>query len=320
LISPTDGKRLTLVDPVERDGRIESGTLVGEDGSRFPIVRGIPRLAVQFRDLAEEQTVRAFGAEWTTFSDHDRHFASPELFREFVPFFDRREVEGRIALDAGCGAGRWTQHLAALGASRVIAVDLSEAVEVCARKVSACENVVVVQGSLLAPPIRRGAIDVAISVGVIHHLAAPAEGLAKIRSLLSSGGGVLAAWLYGYEGNALYLAIFNPLRRLTARCPRRPLLALSYGLTLPLWAWIQTINRWVPVRRDGTPRLPMQTYFRMLEPLSFRDLASVVYDQLTPTLAKYFRRDEVLALVAEAGGEILDLRHRTHNSWCLLLR
>ncbi|MBI3078364.1 MAG: methyltransferase domain-containing protein [Deltaproteobacteria bacterium] len=319
LACPLTGSPLRLEDAVEDRGRIVGGVLVSQGGVRYPIVEGIPRFLVDFRDRAERDTVEAFGTEWTIFAEHDDFFTSPELFREFVPGLPEGAFEGRVVLDAGCGAGRWTQHLIRLGAGRVMALDFSRAVEVCARKTAAAPNVVVVQGSLLAPPVRAGSVDVVISIGVIHHLADPAAGLAALGRLLGPAGR-LAFWVYGREGNELYLAVAGPIRRLTPRIPPRFLLGASRVLALPLFGYVRTVNRWVPLRPDGSPRLPMQAYLRLLARLSFRDLTSVVYDQLSPALARYYRREEVVSLVAAAGLELLDLRPRTHNSWCVLAR
>lgn len=319
LACPVTGSALRLEDPVEAGGCIVSGVLVSGEGLRYPIVRGIPRLLIEFRDNDEQQTVEAFGTEWHIFADHDDFFSSPELFHSFLPALTREAVAGRVALDAGCGAGRWTQLLARLGADKVIALDYSKAVEVCARKTAAEPNVAVVQGSLLAPPLRPGSINVAISIGVIHHLADPLGGLRALHDLLAPDG-TLACWLYGREGNELYLALAERMRHLTQRLSPRPLLTVSAILAAILRGYTRTVNRWVPVGRDGSPRLPMQAYLSLLDELSFRDLKSVVYDQLAPVLAQYYRREEVETLIDDAGFAFVDLTHRAETSWAVLAR
>jgi SAM-dependent methyltransferase len=222
-------------------------------------------------------------------------------------------------VDAGCGTGRWSRQLRALGAARVIALDMSEAVEVCARKLADDPDVAVVQGSILTPPLRKGSIDVVASIGVIHHLSDPRAGLAALAASLVPGGR-LAIWLYGREGNELYLAVVGPLRRLTVHLPHGALLAFAWLLALPVWVHARTLNRWIPLRRDGGDRLPMQKYLGMISKLSLRDLTSVVYDQLAPNLARYYSRAEVETLFRGAGCEILTLHHRTQNSWSVLAR
>jgi SAM-dependent methyltransferase len=317
LACPRTGSALTLRDAETRDGRIVSGRLVAADGTEYPIVRGIPRMAPGFVDEAEKHTVDAFGREWTHFAEHDDEFGSLELLRQFLPNLDPESVRGRTVVDAGCGTGRWSKQLRALGAARVIALDMSEAAEVCARKLASDENVVVVQGSILEPPLRKASVGVVASIGVVHHLSDPLRGLTALRSAIEPGG-KLSIWVYGHEGNELYLAVIGPLRWISVRLPHRLLLALSGLLAAPVWLHARTLNRWVPLKKDGGDRLPMQKYIGMISKLSFRDLTSVVYDQLAPSLARYYRRAEVEALVRDAGYRMLDLHHRTQNSWSVL--
>lgn len=319
LACPRTGSPLTLRDAEMRDGRVASGRLVAADGTEYPIVRGIPRMAPGFVDSAERDTVDAFGREWTHFAEHDKEFGSLELLRQFLPALEPETVRGRTVLDAGCGTGRWSRQLRALGAARVIALDMSEAVEVCARKLAGDENVVVVQGSILTPPLRKASIGVVASIGVIHHLSDPIAGLAALAATLEPDGR-LAIWVYGREGNELYLAVVGPLRRLTVHLPHGALLALAWLLAAPVWVHARTLNRWIPLKQGGGDRLPMQKYFGMISKLSQRDLTSVVYDQLAPSLARYYSRGDVEALLRGAGCEILDLHHRTSNSWSVLAR
>jgi SAM-dependent methyltransferase len=319
LACPRTGSPLELRDAQRNGDEIVAGRLVAADGTAYAVSNGVARLATPFIDAAEQQTVDAFGREWTHYAEHDDAFGSLELLRQFLPALDEETVHGRTVIDAGCGTGRWTKQLRALGAERVIALDLSAAVDVCARKTAGDPNVAVVQGSLLTPPLRAGSVDVVVSVGVVHHLSDPAAGLAALRRTLKPGGR-LAIWVYGHEGNELYLSVVRPMRALTTRLPHRGLLVFSGALAAPVWVHARTLNRWVPTKQGGRDRLPMQGYMRMISTLSFRDLTSVVYDQLAPNLARYYRRHEVEELVRGAGFEILDLHHRTQNSWSVSAR
>jgi SAM-dependent methyltransferase len=316
LACPKTGGVLCLEDARLNNGRILSGNLCGPDGSRYPIVNGVPRLLVEYRSAAERATADAFGREWEIFSDNSGYFTSRELYREFIPALSDDAYNGKTVLDAGCGAGRWTRHLASLG-GRVVAMDFSKAADVCARQTRDLDNVVVVQGSLLAPPFRRGSIDIAVSIGVIDHLSDPPAGVAALARTLAPNG-ALAFWVYAHEGNELYLSLVRAMRKVTPHVPSPVLHFVSLALALPVVAWARTVNRWVPLHSDGRPRLPLHTYLRLVERLRLRDVTAVVYDQLTPALAHYFRENQVKAMFHHAGLRQVDLRMRTHNSWCAL--
>jgi malonyl-CoA O-methyltransferase len=67
-------------------------------------------------------------------------------------------VAGRVVLDAGCGTGRYTRLLAALGA-RVIGVDLSSAMLGRARNL----ELPLVRGDMCALPLGTASCDVVVS-------------------------------------------------------------------------------------------------------------------------------------------------------------
>jgi SAM-dependent methyltransferase len=316
LACPVSGSPLRL-ETVEKGNNVASGSLVSATGLRYPIVGGIPRFNVAYRSEAEQQTVRAFGAQWTKFDHHGEYFASKELFFQFVPFLTAGDFAGRTVLDAGCGSGRWTRVMTDLSADRVIALDYSDAVEVCARNTDGDPQVTVVQGSLLDPPVRTSSFDIVVSIGVIHHLADSKLALSRLARSLTPRGR-MALWLYSREGNETYLRLARLARVLTTKLGPRALLPVAQLLALPVFVYARTLNEWIPLRSGGTPRLPLQTYIALLRRLELRDLTTVVYDQMAPTIAHYYTESEVRELVVGAGLQLEDLRRRTQNSWCVL--
>jgi ArsR family transcriptional regulator len=98
----------------------------------------------------------------------------------------------RVA-DLGCGEGYLTIE-ASRWASKVIAVDRSEAVLERARALAArrrVANVTWKKGELEKLPIRDGAVDVALFSQALHHAADPARALAEAARILAPGGRVL---------------------------------------------------------------------------------------------------------------------------------
>ena len=112
------------------DGDIVSGTLTCQSCQCVYQIRdGIPRFVSLDQDYCSN-----FGFQWKRWrtlqidrlSGHslstDRFFADSE--------WPPSSLEGKVVLDAGCGAGRFADVAAAHGAT-VIAVDLSDAIDAC---------------------------------------------------------------------------------------------------------------------------------------------------------------------------------------------
>lgn len=311
LCCPESRTPLTLeVD--ERDvgtGVIRRGQLRSASGRVYPIAHGVPHLHSTFRSRAEAQTVAAFGAEWARYDDFEGYMGSASLFTEFTGL-SAADVAGKRILEVGCGGGRWLKVMADLGAREVVGLDLSTAVEQASRRTASLPNVHVVRGSALEMPL-AAAFDLVVSIGVVHHLDDPVEGLRGMQRAVVPEHNV-AIWVYGREGNELYLSVIGPLRRVSTHVPGPALAVGSKLLAAGLWLHMHTVNKSAVAL--GVP-LPLRDYLAMLAKLRFKDIESVVYDQLTPQLARYPTRTEVESWVNDAGGAVQRMYHRTQNSW-----
>jgi SAM-dependent methyltransferase len=155
------------------------------------------------------------------------------------------------------------------------------------------------------------AFDAVVSIGVLHHIPEPRPVLeAAWRALRPAGR--LAVWLYGFEGNERYLALVGPLRTVTPRLPHAALSLLSWGLTAALGLYASAC-RVLP--------LPLHAYMTdVFARLAWSKRYLTVYDQLNPAYARYYRREELVALVESAGFEDVRTHHRHGYSWALTAR
>ena len=74
-------------------------------------------------------------------------------------------------------------------------------------------------------------IDFCFSIGVIHHIPNADIAVKNIFNALKKDG-EFVLWVYGYEGNEIYLAIFNNLRRISRVLPDSMLRCLCSMLNL----------------------------------------------------------------------------------------
>jgi 2-polyprenyl-3-methyl-5-hydroxy-6-metoxy-1,4-benzoquinol methylase len=191
LVCPKTKQPLSLVDAVD-SGEIISGTLVSPNGTRYAIVRGIPR-------FVKTHYATAFGLQWNrhakTQIDDDRHRHSRERFWGETGLTPS-EIQGRLVLDGGCGAGRFTEVAASAGA-RVVAIDLSDAVEACYAN-NRGRSVCVVQASLFDLPFRPETFDFAFTIGVIQHTPDPLRALRGVADSVKVGGAAGISWYKRY--------------------------------------------------------------------------------------------------------------------------
>lgn len=106
--------------------------------------------------------------------------------------FASRYVEGRSVLDAGCGAGQGSAHLAGKGARYVVGLDLSFAAVAYARGRYVAEggarNLAFAEMNATHLAFRDGFFEVVTSIEVVEHLADPQRYLAELRRVLAHDG------------------------------------------------------------------------------------------------------------------------------------
>ncbi|MCX8255906.1 MAG: methyltransferase domain-containing protein, partial [Beijerinckiaceae bacterium] len=147
--------------------------------------------------------------------------------------------------------------------------------------------------------------DIAFSIGVIHHIEDPARALAGMVAAVKPGGKV-AIWVYGRENNRLLVSILNPLRKsIFSKLPIKLVHLLSNAPTAALWLLLRLGYR-------------PTAYYRLIAGFSFGHLRSIVFDQMLPTIANYWTKAEVAALMSAAGLKDVELDWVNEMSWAAI--
>ena len=258
----------------------------------------------------DDKTISDFGRQWAAYRDNDGYFASSELFEDIVgSLVDASQLEGKTVAEVGSGTGRIVDMLLDAGAGEVTAVEPSEAFDVLKANTTArADRIHYIHGTA-ADLKDDDHFDWIFSIGVIHHITDPGPTLSKCRQCLKPGGRIVL-WLYGYEGNELYLALIRPLRAVTKRLPHGVLVLLSWILD-PLLAGYIFLCRHITLPTGGY----MTEVIGKFSPDKRR---LVIYDQLNPAYAKYYRKDEATALLHDAGFKNIRIHHRHGYSWTVM--
>ena len=258
-------------------------------------------------ETTDERTIKDFGDQWKLHSSNEGYYGSIKLLEDILASVaSASELENARVADIGSGSGRIVLMLLAAGASEVYAVEPSDAYKVLLENTKAERDRIHylnVRGEQLPPGLD---LDFVISFGVLHHIVDPKPVVEAAYKSLRPGGEVIF-WLYGYEGNELYVTLVAILRALTKRMPDPLLSALCVVLDYMLDLYIGALKV-VP--------LPMKEYFcGHYQKLSRSKRRLTLFDQLNPAYAKYYREHEVRELVAQAGFQSIRLDHRHGYSW-----
>lgn len=241
-----------------------------------------------------------FGYEWGRYAELKAIYE--EQFRRWTPFLTPEDWRGKSFLDVGCGMGRNSYWPMRYGAAGGRAIDLDERSLASARRTLADHPTVRVERCSAYDLADRDRFDIAFSIGVIHHLERPDLALANMARAVKPGGTVMV-WVYGRENNGWIVHLLDPLRKaLFSRLP----IGLVHRLS-----WLPAAGLWLALRL-GLSRLE---YFRLIRRFDFAHLRSIVFDQMLPSIANYWTRDEVEALMTGAGLADVRLAWVNEISW-----
>jgi len=256
-----------------------------------------------------DQTIKDFGRQWLKYSDNEGYYGSLELFSDILaPFLKPDEIKGCKVAEIGSGTGRIVNMLLAAGVAHIIAVEPSDAYEILCRNIQQPEKVTFLKITGDQLPA-TGDLDYVFSIGVLHHIPDPAPVVEAAFKALHPGGQFLV-WLYGKEGNGLYLALLAPLRVLTKRLPHYMLATLVEIIYWPLLFYMKFCHRL---------RLPLRGYMlSVLEKMSPEKRRLIIYDQLNPSYAKYYNQFEAKKLLSDWKFENIRIHHRHGYSWTVI--
>jgi SAM-dependent methyltransferase len=256
-----------------------------------------------------ERTIQDFGEQWTAYPDNTGYYGSSSLFEDlWGPLAEGINVSGQRVADIGAGTGRFVNVFLDAAARHVLAIEPSDAMDVLkANTANRVERITYLQttGDHIPPD---GSLDYVFAIGVLHHIPDPLPVVVAARSALKPGA-KFYAWVYGAEGNSMYVTALNAIRAVSTRVPHVLLVAIVWTLYWPLRLYIAAA-RIFPV--------PLRRYMRnVLAKLTGDKIRLVIYDQLNPAHAKYYTRDELISLFARAGYEAIELHHRHGYSWAV---
>lgn len=258
----------------------------------------------------DRQTISDYGVQWTRYTDNSGYYGSVALLRDiFGPLLATDDIKGLTVCDIGSGTGRVVNMLLDSGVGRVIAVEPSDAYDALKANTDSRKHRVTLihdVGESLPP---TGDIDLIVSFGVLDHITNPFPTVKAAYWALRPGGKMLI-WVYGYEGNRLYLSLCVPIRCFTKRLPHGILEVLSKCLCSVAEIY-GSACRFL--------RLPLRSYFiNHFMKLSHDKQVLTVYDQLKPAYAKYYRKQEAMDILLAAGFTEVKAYHRHGYSWTIV--
>jgi SAM-dependent methyltransferase len=259
-----------------------------------------------------QEVINSFGHEWAAF-DYSGVESDEALDKQFLAYcapidLDQFNADSAVAADFGAGSGRWASRLLPYF-SLVYALEPSDgATKVLKKKFSKESRIKILQETVGANSIPSRSLDLAMSLGVLHHI--PDTGLAirDVASKMKSGGSFLCYLYYKLENKPLYYrGLFwasNSLRWVISRLPYalRRLIArlLAAFVYLPLARTAKLLSN----AGKNVSDFPLHHYANM--PLVM--LQNDALDRFGTRLEQRFSKKEIAEMLGSAGFDLSTLK------------
>jgi len=256
---------------------IIEGTLRCQCGETWPVTGGIPRLLPKGISKDIKRTQDTFSYEWKMFRFGERNWGQDISFRRQLFLqgmgIDPKNMRGKLICDAGCGSGALSIEMANGIGMEVIAFDLALGIEQAYRH-NDSPYVHFIQGSVLMPPVKEGAVDYLYCAGVLVVIPDPVAGFKAVTKTLKPGGRCFTWWYHPispayYPTDWKKMTVYTWVAHITSRLPIR----MQYYLYLswmPLFLAKQSLSRLLGRKPNiRTWREKMQALFDFFSPVYF---------------------------------------------------
>lgn len=212
--------------------------------------------------------------------------------------------KNKSILDAGCGIGRNTFWPIKYGAKSAVAFDMdNRTLKAAEYNLKKFKNVQIKKFSIYDIPYENK-FDLSFSIGVIHHLEFPKKAINQLIKATKPEGKILV-WLYGHENMELYINFLNPIRKfLFSRAPLPLVRLLSYIPTVFLYLYVNL-------------EITKLEYFKLLKKLTFIQIQQIIFDQMLPKTAKYYKKEEAIRLLKHKNLKNIKIEWVNQCSWCV---
>ena len=260
----------------------------------------------------DQGVIDGFGHEWAAF-DYAETETAEALDAQFVAYcapidLNQFNPATSIAADFGAGSGRWSSRLAPYF-SLVHALEPSNgASAVLKKKFTDDPKITVLQETVGANSIPSQSLDLAMSLGVLHHI--PDTGLAikDVSRSIKPGGYFLCYLYYDLENKPMYYKMIfqgvNLVRRVISGLPQ-PLKRLSATIIAASIYWpLARLSKLLKKLGRDTSNLPLHHYADM----PFVMLANDALDRFGTSLEQRFSKAEITEMLGAADFDLTTLK------------
>lgn len=260
----------------------------------------------------DQGVIDGFGHEWAAF-DYTETETAEALDAQFVTYcapIDMTQFDPRtsIAADFGAGSGRWSSRLSRYF-SLVYALEPSDgASRVLENKFSEDPKITVLQETVGGNSIPISTLDLAMSLGVLHHIPDTSLAIKDISRSIKPKGFFLCYLYYSLENKPFYYRLIfkgvNLVRKVISGLPQ-PIKRACATIIASFVYWpLARISKLLAKLGRDTSNFPLHHYADM----PFIMLANDALDRFGTSLEQRFSKAEITEMLNAADFDLNTLK------------
>lgn len=259
----------------------------------------------------DENVISHFGGEWKAFNylDSERLEDVREQFNSYVRplpqgFLTRKDL---VIADFGAGSGRWA-HFFLDSAKQVYMLEPGvESFALLRQRFATSPKAVLLNETVSDNSVPDSSLDLAVSLGVLHHIPSTLKGIQDISKKIKPGGYFLCYLYYALENKPFAYRLlwkFSNLFRLAiSKLPfiaRRAVCEIIAGI---FYFPLARVSKAVEKLGMSTGNIPLHHYAQM----SYYVMRNDAYDRFGTSLEQRFTRSEITEMLIQSGFDMSTL-------------
>ncbi len=258
------------------------------------------------------KTVDSFGKEWDKFNE----FLLDEIAligNEYFDIMQKHISKELVALDVGCGNGRWSKYLADK-VKFIEAVDPSNSVFAANKLLSDNSNVRVTKASVESLPFADESFDFVFSLGVLHHIPDTEQAMKSSVKKLKKEGFFLVYLYYNLDNRGVfYKFIFflsNIIRKIVSSMPSmiKMIFADFFAIAIyfPLIS-LASFFKFIFPKSNFYKKIPLSYYINK----SYKVVRNDALDRFGTPLEQRYSKEQIRKMMTNCGLEDIKFSNRT---------
>jgi ubiquinone/menaquinone biosynthesis C-methylase UbiE len=265
----------------------------------------------------DAKTVEGFGEEWSKFDQSDLNEKERlQIFESYFKIFPWEDLPlGAKGFDLGCGSGRWAKSVA-LRVGKLVCIDASaDALKVAKKNLQNRANCEFYRASVEEMPVAENSMDFGYSLGVLHHIPSPSEGIRACIGKLKKGAPFLIYLYYAFDNRPSWFRIVwrvsDIFRRIIAKLPTVLKHLVTEIIALTVYFPLARIAFLSEKAGFDVSAFPLSIY----RDKSFYIMRTDALDRFGTRLEYRFTKREIEKMLTDAGLENIKFSEET-PFWC----